>query len=239
MPAATALRTLKVGGITKFSSTDYPGKLSLVVFVQGCPWRCGYCHNPHLQTRTADAPITWASVLHLLRQRVGFIDAVVFSGGEATIDPALSSAIDEVRQLGFAVGLHTACIYPRQLQAILPKLDWVGFDIKAPFHRYPVVTGKADSGQHIQACTQMILASGVDYECRTTVHPALLSSEDILNLAYDLSVMGVTNYAIQLFRSQGCLDTNLQTSLPNNYLDATTLQTLQDLFPKFIFRQNH
>lgn len=239
MPAATELQTLKVGGITKFSSTDYPGKLSLVVFVQGCPWRCRYCHNPHLQVRTNDAPIAWAAVLNLLKQRVGFIDAVVFSGGEATIDPALSSAVDEVRRLGFAVGLHSACIYPRQLRSILPKLDWVGFDIKAPFHRYPLVTGKADSGQHIQECIQMILASGVDYECRTTVHPALLSSEDIVNLAYDLSGMGVNNYAIQLFRSQGCPDKNLQTNLPNDYLDATTLQTLQDLFQQFTFRQNH
>ena len=47
-------RTLKVGGIVGFSAQDYPGKFSLVVFVQGCPWRCGYCHNPHLQPRGQD-----------------------------------------------------------------------------------------------------------------------------------------------------------------------------------------
>lgn len=64
--SSRAALQLKVGGITPFSATDYPGKLALVVFVQGCPWRCGYCHNPHLQTRTDDSPLAWADVLALL-----------------------------------------------------------------------------------------------------------------------------------------------------------------------------
>ena len=42
---------LKIAGITPYASIDYPGKFSAVVFVQGCPWRCRYCHNPHMQPR--------------------------------------------------------------------------------------------------------------------------------------------------------------------------------------------
>ena len=45
------INDLKVAGLTAFSSIDYPGKLSAVVFVQGCPWRCLYCHNPQMQSR--------------------------------------------------------------------------------------------------------------------------------------------------------------------------------------------
>jgi len=39
---------LRVGGLVPLSTTDYPDHLSAVVFCQGCPWRCAYCHNPHL-----------------------------------------------------------------------------------------------------------------------------------------------------------------------------------------------
>src|SRR2546425_1022480 len=84
-----ARRWPKVGGVTPFSATDYPGKLAAVIFIQGCPWRCGYCHNPHLQLRTGASLLRWPQVIDLLQRRVGLIDAVVFSGGEPTTDPAL------------------------------------------------------------------------------------------------------------------------------------------------------
>ena len=80
---------LVIGGFVSFTATDYPGKLAAVVFCQGCPWRCGYCHNPHLQERTRDSPLSWSALLTGLERRVGLLDAVVFCGGEATMDPAL------------------------------------------------------------------------------------------------------------------------------------------------------
>lgn len=123
VPGSTVERRLKVGGITPFTATDYPGKLAAVMFVQGCPWRCGYCHNPHLQPRLVHSPMPWPPVLELLRRRIGLIDTVVFSGGEPTIDPALAHAIGAVRALGFEVGLHTADAYPKRLLETLPLLD--------------------------------------------------------------------------------------------------------------------
>jgi pyruvate formate lyase activating enzyme len=229
---------LRVGGITAFSTSDYPGKFALVIFVQGCPWRCRYCHNPHLQARSS-SKISWSEIMLLLKRRVGLIDAVVFSGGEATIDVALGIAIAEVRQLGFAIGLHSACIYPRQLQAVLPSVDWIGFDIKAPFERYAAITGVADSGRHAHACTEMILASGVDYECRTTIHPSLLPEHEIMEMALNLSQMGVQNYVLQLFRAQGCRDAELKAIMPADYPSAPLLQSMASLFPRFSLRQNN
>lgn len=37
-----------IGGLEKFSLLDYPGKISAIVFTQGCNFRCGFCHNPIL-----------------------------------------------------------------------------------------------------------------------------------------------------------------------------------------------
>ena len=227
-----------MGGITPFSATDYPGKLAAVVFVQGCPWRCGYCHNPHLQTRTDDSPLPWVQVLALLKRRVGLIDAVVFSGGEPTIDPALENAMREVRALGFGVGLHTAGVYPRRLAEVLPLVDWVGLDVKASLQGYDAITGVTDSARHALASAETVLASGVAHEFRTTVHPALHSEHDILALAASLSAMGVRHYALQVFRSTGCADASLQLGSTAGFPGADCIAQVSALFETFTFRHD-
>jgi pyruvate formate lyase activating enzyme len=229
---------LKVGGLTPFSATDYPDKLAAVVFVQGCPWRCGYCHNPHLQARTPEGAMPWQDVLTWLRRRIGLIDAVVFSGGEACMDPALGRAMQDVRALGFGIGLHTACIYPQRLREVLPLVDWVGFDIKAPFSDYRLVTRVAGSGDPARACLDAILASGVAYECRTTTHPDLLPDGQLLALAATLAAKGVDNYVLQQFRAEGCADAALAGRPLHGYPAAHTLAQIGAMFPRFTFR-NH
>lgn len=234
MPAAR----LKVGGVTPFSATDYPGKLAAVVFVQGCPWRCGYCHNPHLQPRTAGSPLDWASTLARLQRRVGLLDAVVFSGGEPTIDPALADAMRDVRTLGFGVGLHTAGTSPRRLAEVLPLIDWVGIDIKTPFDRYDGITQMRDSGRHARASAEAVLASGVQHEFRTTVHPGLHSEQDILALATTLSGMGVERYALQKFRGIGCANDDLKRVMAVDYPSAKLLTQVSALFSEFTLRDS-
>lgn len=227
----------KVGGITPFTATDYPGKLAAVIFIQGCPWRCGYCHNPHLQLRTGASPLRWPQVIELLRRRVGLIDAVVFSGGEPTTDPALGDAILAVKALGFEVGLHTAGTYPQRLAAILPLLDWVGIDVKAPFEHYERITGVTGSGVPARACVEAVIASGVRHECRTTVHPALLAEHEILALAQTLAGLGVADYALQVFRATGCNDAALHASAVAAYPGQQLQSQLAALFPRFTLRE--
>src|SRR5690554_4710157 len=81
---------LVIGGMAAFSTVDYPQHLATTLFLQGCPWRCHYCHNPHLIPRRRVAgEVTWQQALEHLLKRRGLLDAVVFSGGEPTIQPAL------------------------------------------------------------------------------------------------------------------------------------------------------
>ncbi len=230
-------KPLKVGGVTPFSATDYPGKLASVVFVQGCPWRCCYCHNPHLQSRSDDHTTSWSQVLDLLRRRVGLVDAVVFSGGEPTIDAALEDAMHDVRALGFGIGLHTAGTYPRRLAEVLPLVDWVGIDFKATPEGYDHVTCVADSASHALASAHAVLASGVAHEFRTTIHPGLHSVEDILLMAHTLSAMGVRNYALQRFRATGCADQSLPAAAVS-YPDASLVAQLSALFAQFTLRDS-
>lgn len=229
--------SLKIGGVTPFTATDFPGKLSAVVFVQGCPWSCGYCHNTHLQPRTQQSQHAWRQVRDLLLRRRGLIDAVVFSGGEPTIDPALPQAIADVRDMGFEIGMHSAGIYPDKLAAVLPHIDWIGLDIKAPFAVYERITGVAGSGEPARDCLRHMLNSGIAHEARTTVHPGLLTEEEIADMAWNLSQAGVRTYALQVFRKQGCADARLNAVHLSDYPSPHLIRYLASLFPQFSLRR--
>jgi anaerobic ribonucleoside-triphosphate reductase activating protein len=226
---------LRIGGFTGLSCTDYPGLLSAVVFCQGCPWRCSYCHNPHLQAPLAATPIAWRDIERFLERRRGLLDAVVFSGGEPTLQSGVADAMRGAKQMGFRVGLHTAGIYPRRLKALLPLTDWVAMDIKAPFEEYAVTTGAGASGNTAFESMQLILASGVEYEFRTTVHPSLLTPKSLTTLAHALAKSGVRNYVLQEFRARGCATAELQND-DRSYLVDSFCRPLEPLFSSFSVR---
>lgn len=229
-----AERGLRVGGLLPFSSLDFPGRLAAVVFVQGCPWRCGYCHNPGLQPSHGGG-LSWPTVRAFLARRPGLLDAVVFSGGEPTADPALGAAMADARSLGFEVGLHTAGSHPRRLRHVLDLADWIGMDVKAPIGRYERVTGVRDSARAAGASAAMVIEHARDYEFRTTFHPALLGESDVLQLAADLARRGARRYALQEFRAVGCADASLRTT--GAHVSQGLLDRLRALFPEFIYRR--
>jgi len=221
---------LRVGGLTPLSTTDWPGMLAAVVFCQGCPWRCGYCHNPDLIPPRGKNEIPWENVMALLRRRQGLLDGVVFSGGEPTLQRDLVEAMREVRALGFKIGLHSGGAYPDKLAAVLPLVDWVGLDIKAPFDAYARITGAEGSGKHARKSLEHVLAAGVEHEIRTTVHPALLADDEVVEIAHDLSGRGVKRYVIQAFRSQGCRDQALCDETKRSYPLAGLQAKVASLF---------
>jgi pyruvate formate lyase activating enzyme len=170
---------LKIGGLIPFTTIDYPGHLAAVVFCQGCPWRCGYCHNRQLLEPDVASAVSWEEVLAFLESRRGLLDAVIFSGGEPTLQPGLQRAVMAVREKGFLVGLHTAGAYPSTLRDLLPYLDWVGMDLKAPFPDYERITGVPGSGEAAERSAALVRASGVKHRFRTTVDPGLLCDEQV------------------------------------------------------------
>ena len=197
-------KTLQVGGFVPFTTLDYPGHLAAVVFCQGCTWRCQYCHNPHLQPFDS-APWGWVEILSQIAERRSFLEAVVFSGGEPTAQAALPGAMRAVRDFGFKVGLHTAGIFPDRLREVLPLVNWVGLDIKAPFDgRHDHITRTENSFLASAESLRLLLAAGVNYELRTTVHPALLAAEDLAEIQSTLEFLRAAPSKIQPFRPEGC-----------------------------------
>lgn len=231
-PAAVDAAPLRVGGVVPFSTTDWPGRLAAVVFTQGCAWRCGYCHNPHLIPAQGPDERDWRSVLDWLDTRKGLLEAVVFSGGEPTGQPGLVEALQAVRARGFRTGLHTGGIYPRKLPALLPLLDWVGLDVKAPSSGYQRVTGVPGSGLGVFVALALLQQSGVAHEVRTTVHFDLTPPDDLAKLAQELAVVGVKRWVLQPFRPQGCGNEALNAAAPQGArLDEALLARLRAHVP--------
>lgn len=226
---------LRIGGFTPMTTIDFPGELAAVLFLQGCGFRCQYCHNGHLADVKAKGQIAWSSIREFLQSRQGFLDAIVFSGGEPTVQQALLPAIDEVKSQGFKVGLHTTGVSPLMLAKVLPKLDWVGFDIKGLVEDYANITG-VDAGSKCWQSLRLLLNSGVDYEVRTTVHWDLIPADKLLKIGLGLQEEGVDRFVVQNCNTDHCLNPELGPSVLDDQAKSQLWQQLEQYFSSFAIR---
>lgn len=230
--------SLLVGGVETFSTVDYPEHLAAVVFLQGCPWRCPFCYNTALQPVGVKTNFLWEKFVEFLQSRRGILDAVVFSGGEPLVQNFLPQAMEQVKALGYKVGLHTGGYRPSQLEKVLPLVDWIGFDIKASLEpqQYDNVT-KTSHLPEVLRSLEMILASGKDFECRTTCDPRLLTPADILEMAKTLSAKGVKNYFLQKYRPVESDTITTESDCDNFFADSVWEQKLRSMFTNFDIRR--
>ncbi len=198
---------MKIGGFQKVSLIDYPGRISAVVFTQGCNFRCPYCHNPELvDPERFEGLSPEAEILTFLEKRKGRLDAVVITGGEPTLQPELIPFIIHLKAMGYRIKLDTNGALPDVLEEMLGRklLDYVAMDIKAPLERYSEVTKTKTDGQRILKSISLIMSSGVDYEFRTTAVKSLLAPGDLDKIAR--LVPGAMRFVLQKFVPTKTLD---------------------------------
>lgn len=212
MKSRKHLTEIKVGGLTRLTTIDFPGHLAAVIFTQGCPWRCRYCYNSSLLDPHQDASYEWEEVLFLLKRRRGLLDGAVFSGGEPTFWPSLPNHMEQLRGMGFRVALHTNGAFPDPLALIIREklADWVAMDIKASFDDYKRITTVANSGIPAQESLQIILQSSIKRELRITIHPMLYTPQDLVRISDELALAGVSKLILQICRMKETLDPTLR-----------------------------
>lgn len=227
-----------VGGVEKFSAVDFPGTLTAVIFMQGCPWACPFCHNAAIRPILSENDFSWPKFVDFLKTRVGKLDAVTFSGGEPLVQDALAEAIREVKALGFKIGLHTGGYRPEHLAKILPLLDWVGLDIKAPFvaKHYQSITGVDHLARVLQSL-DLLLQSGVDFECRTTCDPRFLNCDDLWSIAKALKEKGVKKYFLQKYRPVDSDQTTTEAACEQIFASEELIDWLRHNFLDFEIRK--
>jgi sulfatase maturation enzyme AslB (radical SAM superfamily) len=88
---------MNIAGLEASSVLDYPKKLCSVFFCQGCNYDCFYCHNRSLIGRSTGI-LGYQEIQSFLLARKGFIQAVVVSGGEPTLQKDLLSSIGQYQE---------------------------------------------------------------------------------------------------------------------------------------------
>jgi pyruvate formate lyase activating enzyme len=169
---------VQIGGFVKQSLIDYPGKIAAVIFTQGCNFRCGYCHNPQLvlpELFKQNQPYKPNDIMQYLEQRRGWLDGVVVTGGEPTIQSDLPLFLQDIKALGYAVKLDTNGSNPYVLERLLAEklVDYIAMDIKIlpENDAYAEIIGMQNVGEiteNILASVIMLKNSNIDGEFRTT-----------------------------------------------------------------------
>jgi anaerobic ribonucleoside-triphosphate reductase activating protein len=226
-----------VGGMQPLTMIDFPGKMATVLFAQGCNLRCRFCYNRTLLPEKSRETISWNSIIEFLKDRQGFIEGVVFSGGEPCLQDGFIQALEEVRNLGFEIAVHTNGFYPEKIRSALKLrlIDFIAVDVKGAFSNYADITGKTMNRADFADLVKMIADSGVEHEFRTTIHPDYIDDETILDLADMLVDNGAKKYVIQKFQHGEALDQKLGI-VPVVWLKQATLLKLRNRFEDFIVR---
>ncbi|HPD01068.1 MAG TPA: anaerobic ribonucleoside-triphosphate reductase activating protein [Acetivibrio sp.] len=208
-----------ISGIQKNSFVDFPGKLSAVVFTPGCNMNCFYCHNRMLISGgNSEELVDEDSFLNMLSDRKGFLDGVVVSGGEPTLQKDLGDFIKKVKKLGYPVKLDSNGTNPKVIEGLIDKglVDYIAMDIKAPFDKYSEVCGTDVDIAQIKRSIEILKRGIVAYEFRTTVAPGL-DMDDICEIAR--SIAGARLYVLQKCREIKGVDLRISYS-PQFLLDA-------------------
>ena len=193
--------TLPIKGWQKTSLIDYSPYISSVIFIGGCNFRCGFCHNPDLVLHfNAVEDIDEKEVLEYLKVKKNWIDGVCITGGEPTLYKELIDFISKIKKIGLLVKLDTNGSNPKIVKELIENrlVDYIAMDIKSPLDNYNEVAGADVFPENIEESIRLIKDSGVDYEFRTTVVPGLVGKKEIFLIGKWLK--GSKRYAIQNFR---------------------------------------
>lgn len=188
--------------ITPLTFLDYPRKAACIFWYTGCNLRCPYCYNPDLVLGNGGGH----DELAFLRERRGFLEAVVLSGGECTLNPDIEELCRQIKLLGYLIKIDTNGSNPHILKRLIEKqyIDYVAVDHKMPSTRTWPLPGSHTLYERFRESLQLLQEYRVPHEVRTTVHPALLDEADILQMIREAHAEGYDGtYYLQFFFNAG------------------------------------
>lgn len=233
-----------IKGFLETSFSDWPGKVTAVIFLPYCNFRCLYCHNYELVLHPEKFPdFPLGEIVAKIRSYRDWIDGLCLTGGEPTMHPWLASLLRYLRQtLGpdLPIKLDTNGSFPGVLEELIQEglIDYVAMDLKAPLRidRYEQITGVSlgEKGLiNIRRSIEILLAGQVDYEFRTTLIPVYLKEGDVYEIAQ--RIKGAKRYTLQTFNPRQTLDKSLETLKP---FPEGTLRRMQKKVNEIISSNN-
>ncbi|MBU1163382.1 MAG: anaerobic ribonucleoside-triphosphate reductase activating protein [Proteobacteria bacterium] len=210
-----------IGGLHKSSLIDYPGKISCVIFLSGCNFDCPYCHNPELAKGRSlgSGFLSEDLIFDFLETHKGFLDGVVISGGEPTLQKGLISFCKKIRLMGYPVKLDTNGSRPEVISKLIDEglVNYIAMDIKTDPSHYTSLIKDDCSTDDIFSSVRIIKESNIDYEFRTTCVKSLVNESIFNNISYWLE--GSRLYALQQFSKTDVLHPELFRDNSDIYQD--------------------
>jgi len=230
---------LEVKGFVDLSFVDWDAKVSSVLFLPNCNFRCPFCHNVNLvlNPETIET-IPFEYLDEQLNNQKGWTDGVCITGGEPTLHNDLTDLCSKIKQMGFLVKLDTNGTNPIMLKELLDKklVDYVAMDVKAPLtpEKYSKAIGVNSEKllKNVKESISLLMNSGIDYEFRTTVVPTLHDSDDIVQICKFLK--GCKKYVLQKFDvniGQTVLDPTFTTKTITNETMQKFLEVAKQIIP--------
>jgi len=190
---------LKILGLAKTSTVDYPSKLVSTIFLGGCNFDCEYCHNRALIKPEANASsISEEELIDFLQSRKNIIEGLCITGGEATIwGEKLISLVRKIKgNLGkdFLIKLDTNGSNPEFLRNYVKEFDYIAMDFKTI--NYKKYLNFSD--EIIRESLDILKNSNIPYEIRITMYPPYINQSDFESLAKALE--GINKVFLQEYK---------------------------------------
>ena len=192
---------MRILGFIESSLVDWDGKLSSVIFLGGCNFKCPFCHNYSLAKDSKSLKaIEWQTIESKLKAKDDWLDGVVITGGEPCMHPEIFKLCQKIKKLGLKIKIDTNGYYPYILIKLIENklVDYVAMDIKTALNKtYEKACGRKLEIGLINRTVRLLLAGEIDYEFRTTLVPGIVGETEISQILK--SIAGTRLYALQQF----------------------------------------
>ena len=191
---------MQIHGLQKMTLLDFPGKVACTVFLDGCNFRCPFCHNSELLGTGFPPLMEDTELLAFLQKRRGLLDGACITGGEPLLQKELPRLLEQIKAMGYPVKLDTNGSFPEKLAQLIDAglVDYVAMDIKNSPERYGETIGRENYDlTAVKQSVELLMQGKVDYEFRTTVVAQLHDADAIHGIGQ--WIRGAKRYFLQCF----------------------------------------
>ena len=174
----------RIHSFESFGTVDGPG-IRYVVFMQGCPLQCKYCHNRDTWNTQGGIEYSVDDIISRINRCKTYIEAsnggVTISGGEPLLQiDFLLDICKKLKEENIHIALDTAGVGIGKYDEILKLVDLVLLDIKhITKEEYKDLTGKEieESEKFIEELNK----SGVPVWIRQVIVPGIMDNEEYID----------------------------------------------------------
>lgn len=199
---------MKIAGFQKLTLIDYPKKIACTLFLHGCNFRCGFCHNPELVLYEPEKIYSEKKILEFLEKRKSQLDGVCITGGEPLLSLDLNF-LKKIKELGYLIKIDTNGSFPEKLKEIINNkfVDFVSMDIKSSKEKYKEIVNSEIDLEKIEESIKLI-SFLENYEFRTTIIEGIHDLDEVKKISIwlnEITGKKPKKFCLQGFKNKGKL----------------------------------